>query len=130
MSEPTPSRVRLLRDVITEVGIFHAGLPMMATRTEDGWLLHVSLPGRAPMHLEPIPPEAARYYGKHTARMDSRKRAAHEDYQFATTLLRYDNDQAVRWLKARYDVSLKTLREWGFRTGHLETIERAAREAT
>lgn len=125
----TPSRVRLLRDVVTAVGTYRAGLVMMATRTDDGWLLHLSLPDRdGAVHLEPVAVDAARYHGRRTATMAERKHTAHEEYQWARGVLGFDDQQATSWLRDVYEVSWKTLREWGFNTAQLETAERAERE--
>lgn len=61
-------RVRLLRDITTELGTYRCGLQLMATRAEDGWLLHLSLPDRdGVMHLEPVAFDAARYDGRAAA---------------------------------------------------------------
>lgn len=126
---PTPSRVRLLVDVETPVGTFVAGTHVPAMPEGDGWLLHLSLPNRdGVVHLERVPGDAARYQGQRTATMAERKLAAHEDYQFARTVLHYDDEAATLWLQREYQVSLKTLRTWGFTTIRLEAVERAVRE--
>lgn len=126
---PTPSLVRLLVDVETDVGTYPAGLRLMATPDEDGWLLHLSLPNReGAVRLEHVPADAARFYGRRTANAAERKASAHEDYIFATTVLGYGDEAATLWLQRQYKVSLKTLRTWGFHTTRLERVERTERE--
>ncbi|MFC9432786.1 hypothetical protein [Nocardia sp. NPDC057030] len=125
----TPSRVRLLREIVTEVGTYPAGTALMATRAPDAWLLHLSLPDRdGTVHLEPVPLTYVRYHAR-AATADKRKAAAHEDYKFARESLNFDDEQATLWLQREYRVSLKTLRMWGFHTAKLEMAERRARRA-
>lgn len=123
----TPSRVRLLREIVTEVGTYPAGTALMATRAPDAWLLHLSLPDRdGAVHIEPVPLTYVRYHTR-AAIADKRKAAAHEDYKFARETLRFDDEQATLWLQREYQVSLKTLRTWGFNTAKLESAARAER---
>lgn len=127
---PTPPRVCLRRDVETDIGIFRKGLHLPATKTADGWLLHLSLPGTpAGQHLHPVPAEWVRH--THIAAAgEQAKECAWEEYRFVRHVLGHSDEYATEWLAKSLKVSFKTLRSWGFHTSLFEARERAAREAS
>ncbi|WP_280320141.1 hypothetical protein [Nocardia wallacei] len=106
MSEPL---VVLLRELHTDMGIFTQGQAFPATRTPNGWLVHL-LERRGPDHSVLLPADEVEV--RASAREMTRDWVLVE-YWWARRKLGHTHAAAVAWLLERYALSLIQLRRLG-----------------
>ncbi|MEV4155451.1 hypothetical protein AB0J48_20715 [Nocardia salmonicida] len=110
--------LKIFRDTYTELGIFPAGMTVLAEPNEDysAWVVEMSLPRAAGVSHPFSLPESA-VWGGGRQRLDTldKARCAHHDYGFARTVLGLGHLSALRWIMRGYGVTnARTLWRWGF----------------
>lgn len=107
--------VTAARDITTIVGTIASGTRLFATLNDSGtWALELSLPRNGVGSRTHTVPADAVVHGSDLPDSIQRRLAAHGDYRFARTVLRYGHTAAMEWLMRSYKVSERTLLRWGF----------------
>lgn len=122
-------QIETRRDITTKFGTIAAREKRYAAPSGDGrWLLFLWLPmserrGRAVL----VPSDWLRQ-GEARLERAEKQSAAHSEYEHARNFLGLGHDRALQYVSQGLDVSLKTLRLWGYDTSRVESAQRAIRE--